>query len=987
LAASCGGGTSTTTNGDPPRTPGEVVGRLPPLPDFQRTPQNSDESPVGESEFETDLGGNHGGSPSAAGGAYGSEDANAGGTAAPGGNRGTTTAPQRLVEESDIYKLVDGYLYVLNAYRGLQVLDISNLDNPRLVARVPIFGYPREMYVREGKAYVIVSDYYTFWRSEQTDNLDGFYGSQLRIIDVNNPLSPVVVGGINLDGDCSDSRIVGDVMYLVSARYSWYWRNDTTDNEDKTTVISVNIADPSNIHQVDAKDFPRNGWDDHLHVTPRTIYLASTGYDSWQDPRGYWRGEYVTRIRAIDITNPRGLIALRGETRVQGRVPDRWAMDEYLGVLRVASAQSWGNGDLELNTFDVTNLDSVTRIGGHTLHVNENLTAARFDGPRGYIVSFRNIDPLFSFDLSDPANPVLMGELEMTGWLDFMVPMGDRIVALGHDQVTENGHTYWSLAVSLIDTTPAAPVLISRVTLDGVWGWIPAERDDFAKVFKVLSEQGLVLVPYQAWDRENYRYIGGVQLVDFSRDALTLRGLIGNAGWVERGIPYDPTTVMTLSDQVFQVVDIANRDQPRVRARLELARNVQDFAVLGNTHTVQLSGDWYMGDTSVTVTPLADPDATTPLAQLHVPAPYGRMFVNGSMAYVASVQEDGVDQNGNTRRATKIQVVDVSDPTAPRLRGTVTLPQEVWLGYHYWYWGSGDEVVQVNGSVLAFHPYNHWYWYGDCWGCGYSNEPPTHKIFIVDLSNADHPVVASTVELDGLDWAWGLKARGDTLYMSYYRSSQRDGNWYARYYLRRIDVSNPAAPVILPEVNIPGMFVDVSQGGQHVYTMESRYNYDEDSYGYTTTLYSLALLNDRAYLRSSVDIPGYLNNVLVDGTHGFASTYWYGYLEEGGQRVWHYTSKLVTLDLSDAHHLRMAAEVDVPFDWAYLQKVERGLAFMGSWPGIFLYRVGDIDNPVFEQFFRTQGWSQDIILHGDHAYVPSGYYGVQVLDLNTLSPL
>src|SRR5262249_42837105 len=160
------------------------------------------------------------------------------------------------------------------------------------------------------------------------------------------------------------------------------------------------------------------------------------------------------------------------------------SMDESKGVLRVASSQSWGNGDVYLTTFSIQNPDAISKLGDYTLQVKESLTAARFDGERGYLVSYRNIDPLFTFDLSNPARPALLGELKMTGWLDFIVPMGDRLVALGHEDLTNpvGGRTI-SLAVSLIDvSTQAAPQLLSRVSLDGVWGWIPSGRDDFAKV-------------------------------------------------------------------------------------------------------------------------------------------------------------------------------------------------------------------------------------------------------------------------------------------------------------------------------------------------------------------------------------------------------------------------------------------------------------------------------------------------------------------------
>jgi hypothetical protein len=959
----------------------------PPDKDDPPVPQNPEERPEGTSDFETSLGA--GGGPS-----RGNEDTQAGGSTSSGstssGTGGAPSAPQRLVEESDIFKLEGNLLYVMNRYRGLQVLDITNLDQPVLVGRAPIFGYPREMYVRGTKAYIIVSDYYTFWRDETVDGLGGFYGSQLRIIDISDPTAPVVEGGINIEGDCGDSRIVGDVMYLVSQRYSWWWRYDSTDVEDKTVVLSVNIADPANIRAVDSVEFARAGWDNHISVTPETIYVAVPGYDYWEQD-GQWGSEYFTTITAVDIHDPAGDITVRGNVRLPGHVQDRWAIDEYDDVLRVASGQSWGNGDVYLTTLDVTDKDRISQLARYTLRVNESLMSSRFDGPRGYLVSYRNIDPLFSFDLSDPASPRLMGELEMTGWLDFMVPMGDRIVAMGHEDVTDGqGNRTISLAVSLIDPTPNTPVLLSRVVLDGAWGWLPAERDDFAKVFRVLQDQGLVLFPFQAWSHQDYRYIGGVQLVDLGRNALTMRGLIQDAGWVERGIPHGTETVLTLSSEIFQVVNIVNRDQPAIRARLELARNVQDFAVLGDSHTVQLAGDWYMGDTSVVITPLSDPDAVSPLASVHVPAPYGRMFVNGSMAYVASLQSTDPDPvTGEVRQATRVQVIDLTNPAQPVVRGSVTLPEQVWLGYHSWYWGSGDEVVQVGGSVLAFHPYRYgWYGRGDCYDCGGGGGPaeiPAQVIYLVDLSNPDQPVLASTVTIDGVDWAWGLKARGDMLYLSYYVSAQRNGNWYARYFLRRIDVSNPANPQLLPAVNIPGFFVDASEDNRYVYTLENWW--DGVNQTSRTMVHALALLDNRAYLRSSVELQGWVSNVVIQGGVGFTTTYWYENTTVDNLERWVGHMQLITLDLSNAASIRVAGTADVPYNWAYLQKVDRGLAFLGSGAGIFVYSVSDVNAPTFRQFFRTQGWANDLILHGDRAYLPSGYHGVQVLDVLTMQPL
>jgi hypothetical protein len=738
-------------------------------------------------------------------------------------------------------------------------------------------------------------------------------------------------------------------------------------------VLSVDVSDPANVKVVDQEDFPRNGWEHHLTVTPSAIYLASSGYDSRE-----WNG-YLTRIRYVDISDPAGHIKVRGEAAVAGRVQDRWSMDEYQGALRVASGQSWGNGDVYLTTFSVADPDQLKELGKYVLHVNEQLTSARFDGSRGYLVSYERIDPLFAFDLSDPAKPVLLDELKMTGWLDFMVPMGDRLVALGHEDLTApDGKRTISLAVSLIDVAQS-PKLLSRVTLDGLWGWVPATRDDFAKVFRTLPEDRLIVFPFQAWSQTDWRYIGGVQLIDLDRDRLTLRGLIKDAGWVERGVPYDPTTVLTISSEVFQVMDIADRDAPRLRGHLELSRNVQEFAILPGSSTVQLAGDWYRGSFELLTTSLDDPNSPEPLGRLSLGAPYGRMFVNGTMAYVVSVQEvkttDGVPQ-----QATVVQVVDVSDPAKPVKRGSVALPETVWPGYGYWHWGWGDEVAQLNGSTLAFHRFQYYFW--RCLDCPVDaaggDQDTSQKIYLVDLKDPDAPAVASTVSLPEEDsWAWGLRAVDTTLYLSSYRTKQGgDGSWETRYYLQRIGAADPADPVVHPPVNIPGYFVGASADNQIIYSQESLWTETP-----TTTFYALALIDDKAYLQSKVELPGYVNGFEVAGEAAFSTNYTYETVVVGEAIQWRGRSTLLAIDLRDPQSLRLAGKAELPYDYAYLQKVSEGRAFLGSGAGIFVYQVSDLENLVFENFFRTQGWSQDIDVSGGRAYVTSGYYGVQVLDL------
>ena len=102
--------------------------------------------------------------------------------------------------------------------------------------------------------------------------------------------------------------------------------------------------------------------------------------------------------------------------------------------------------------------------------------------------------------------------------------------------------------------------------------------------------------------------------------------------------------------------------------RLELARNVQSFALLPGDYTVQLSGDWYRGDLQLCTTPIDDPDTASPLGEMHVGAPYGRMFMDGSLAYVASDTGDlylveAEDASG--QRLNRLKDGDTSEAGAP----------------------------------------------------------------------------------------------------------------------------------------------------------------------------------------------------------------------------------------------------------------------------------------------------------------------------------
>jgi hypothetical protein len=127
------------------------------------------------------------------------------------------------------------------------------------------------------------------------------------------------------------------------------------------------------------------------------------------------------------------------------------------------------------------------------LGLGERIRGVRFVGDVGYVVTYRQTDPLYTVDLTDPANPRVRGELSVLGYSAYLHPAGDdRLLGLGQDG-TETGSTT-GLQLSLFDVGNLdSPRRLDRVRLAGAWS--DAESDHHA--FTMAGD--LVLIPYSSW--------------------------------------------------------------------------------------------------------------------------------------------------------------------------------------------------------------------------------------------------------------------------------------------------------------------------------------------------------------------------------------------------------------------------------------------------------------------------------------------------------
>jgi len=879
-------------------------------------------------------------------------------TAGPGATAGTP----RTVEEADVYKLSGSTLYVLNAYRGLQILDLADLAAPRLLSRVSLSGTPVDLYLRGTTAFVVVSDFFAY--EPVADGLRPRRGSRLLAVDVADPSAPAVVADLAIEGAVEQTRIVGDVLYVFSRRTWWYdWVGPIPMGggpvaiagaapeapQDTVFVASFDVADPSRPAAVDRLELPSTGWDVHAQVTAERLTLSFAGYDApTYTP--------ATHFQVVDISDPGGALRAGGTFSSRGSVRDRWGMDfdAATGLFRAVLAAGW-NAGASLEIWTSPDPSAATSLSRLDIDVAESLTAARFDGARVYLVTALRIDPLWVVDASDPAHPLLAGHLTMPGQLDFLEPRGDRLVALGH--TNEAGQPF-QLSVSLFDVSrPASPLLLSRVVFGSSWSWVAVRPDDLRKAFLVFDPPpagiGLVMVPLQGWDAQSYAFAGGTQLVDLGRDRLTLRGFLAHPGAVQRAFPADASgaRLVALSDQALQTIDASDRGAPKELARLDLARPVTALALVSGK-VVELSGDWMRGAMELAVTEPLDPDAPAPLARVAVAAPLARLFTDGPIAWLLAY--DGAGPKG------WLQAVDLSDPLHPVLRGRLDLaPEEAPLPWIGW-WGWSDEAVMV-GHALAVRR-STWIATAACPPCSRNRE----AIRVYDLSDPDRPALASTVDLPEAGWSWGLVPAGTFVWLSHYEWAADGG--MGRFYVDRIDLADPARPVLLPKVNVPGQLLGASGDGRRIYTMESWWEPSDVK----SCLHGLELVDGgKARLYGSACMPGYSAGAALGDGYAYAVT-------ADGTSV---LSRLFAVELGS---VAVASESSVQGSWAWPRRVAGGKLFLqASWrdQGILVYDLASPGLPAFEQLARTQGWVYDIVVGGGWAYLPSGPYGVPMVKL------
>ncbi len=415
------------------------------------------------------------------------------------------------------------------------------------------------------------------------------------VIDITDPANPTLTKKFSFEGGLETSRLIGNKLFLVTdtwldtsgvlqfngvnktnvedilPRYRTVAAGQETTNPlvtwndvlhpanpdgyNLTTIVTIDLAN------LDTAPASTGIMADHgtVYATPDSLYVTSTNYD--------WTGaaREFTEVHKFDLTGDSATYVASGN--IPGCLLNQYSLDEKDGYLRTATTTGWAGGGgavpaggilgAILGTASTSNSNQsgnhvvVLQQNGSSLDIagqldgiapGEQLYAARFVGDRGFLVTYYQVDPLFTIDLSDPSNPKKVGELEVPGYSTYIRPLDENhlfTVGKAGEPIQEGTGTfalYDGLTLSIYDVTDFAnPALDQQVVL-GVRG-TDSEALDNPKALVFYND--MVALPVDLYEGDptsqwayGYHTFSGLYVYKMNvDDGFTLVGRIATVEW------------------------------------------------------------------------------------------------------------------------------------------------------------------------------------------------------------------------------------------------------------------------------------------------------------------------------------------------------------------------------------------------------------------------------------------------------------------------
>lgn len=400
-----------------------------------------------------------------------------------------TTEQVEGVSEADIVKTDGEYIYYIKG-TTFTILTADGTDS-KLVSQVELSRkYTMEygdMFLKDDRIIILNPDHY---------DSEGFFVSLL-VFDISDRANPKEIADVCQSGWYNSSRMVGDYIYLIS---NCYINSSAIDKDDPTTFVpftKINgVCEPvpaDCIYRYDEENYTSTytaigafnykdgalkdsasllGGTDTIYCSQGNIILANVVYDYDEETKEESYVVEKTTVSQLSISE--GNIEYKASGKVDGVLDNQFFMDEYNGYFRfvttvrtaVEKRYKFDNSEHEVVSYTTETSAALTVLDGalnkvgeiRDLAKGESVYSVRFMGDTAYFVTFRQTDPLFSADLSDPTAPKILGELKIPGFSEYMYPYGNGLLlGFGMDADENTGRTK-DLKLSMFDISDPANV-------------------------------------------------------------------------------------------------------------------------------------------------------------------------------------------------------------------------------------------------------------------------------------------------------------------------------------------------------------------------------------------------------------------------------------------------------------------------------------------------------------------------------------------------
>ncbi|MBN4049031.1 beta-propeller domain-containing protein [archaeon AH-315-M20] len=554
------------------------------------------------------------------------------------------------VDEADIIKTDGNYIYAL-AQGNLIIVNAYPADEAEILSTTYLDEFnPRELFIHGNRLLMFGSSNYRFEQEPKEQRIGRPIAEKIapdimpyprryvsfmsvRLYDISDREDPELLRTVDFEGNYLTSRKIGSDAYFVVNSNPRYYREEVdcedivplyreSKSDDKprfeemepiARCVDIGYIEPiqannfitiASISMTDEdKDVEKEvivGSGQNVYASLENLYIAQTSWPRYSAlgelVKNYFQKTVITKFELDD-----GEINFMGTGEVKGHILNQFSMDEYDDHFRIATTAGnvWDREKMSSNNVYV--LDEELEVVGELedLAPGEKIYSVRFMGKKGYIVTFKKVDPLFVIDLSEHENPKVLGKLKIPGYSDYLHPYDENhIIGIGKDTVEAEESLkegrgldfawYQGVKMAIFDVTDVEnPIELHKVIIGDRGTDSPVLRDHKAFLFdrgKNLLVLPITLAEIRGEKTRDNQYgefvFQGAYVYDISlEDGFDLKGKVTHyddddvfkkSGYyfrgdrsIERSL-YIENVLYTLSNKRLQLNNLINLERLKV---------------------------------------------------------------------------------------------------------------------------------------------------------------------------------------------------------------------------------------------------------------------------------------------------------------------------------------------------------------------------------------------------------------------------------------